>query len=93
MYGIVVELEIDEQQADRAIDFLHQVAVPMIKQGAGFKSGTWMRSRDGLRTRSVIIYEDEQSADAAAERVRQGPPPGAPTRFISAEVFEVMAQA
>ena len=68
MYGIVVELQIDEQQADRAIDFLHQVAVPMIKQGAGFKSGTWMRSRDGLRTRSVIIYEDEQSADDAAER-------------------------
>ena len=93
MYGVVVELEIDEQQADRAIDFLHQVAVPMITQGAGFKSGTWMRSRDGLRTRSVIIYEDEQSADDAAERARQGPPPGAPTRFVSAEVFEVMAQA
>ena len=52
-----------------------------------------MRSRDGLRTRSVIIYEDEQSADDAAARARQGPPPGAPTRFVSAEVLEVMAQA
>ncbi len=93
MYGLVVELEIDEAQADRAIEFLHQVAVPMIKQGSGFQSGTWMRSRDGRRTCSVIIYADEQSADAAAERARQGPPPGAPTRFVSAEVFEVMAQA
>ncbi len=93
MYGLVVELEIDEAQADRAIEFLHQVAVPMIKQGAGFVSGTWMRSRDGRRTRSVIIYEDEVSADAGAGRARQGPPPGAPTRFVSAEVFEVMAQA
>ena len=93
MHGLVVELELDAAQGDRAIEFLHRVAVPMIKQGAGFVSGTWMRSLDGERTRSVIIYEDQQAADAAAERARQGPPPGAPTRFVSAEVFEVMAQA
>ena len=47
MYGLVVELEIDEAQADRAIEFLHQVAVPMIHQGSGFQSGT--------RTRSVTV--------------------------------------
>jgi hypothetical protein len=93
MYGLVVELEIDEAQADRAIEFLHNVAVPMISQGAEFLSGTWMRSRDGRRTRSVILYATEQAAEAAAERARQGPPPGAPTQFVSAEVFEVMAQA
>jgi hypothetical protein len=93
MHGLVVELEIDEAQADRAIEFLHEVAVPMIKQGAGFVSGTWMRSLDGRRTRSVILYEDEGAAQAAAERAAQGPPPGAPTRFVAAEVFEVMAQA
>ena len=93
MYGLVVELEIAEAQGERAIEFLHNVALPMITQGAGFVSGTWMRSRDGHRTRSVIIYEDEQAAEAASERARQGPPPGAPTRFVSAEVFEVMAQA
>jgi len=92
MYGLVVELTIDEAQADRAIEFLHQVAVPMIKQGAGFVSGTWMRSRDGTRTRSLILFEDEETADAAAERARQSLP-GAPTQFVSAEVFEVMAQA
>jgi hypothetical protein len=93
MYGLIVELEIDESQADRTVEFLHQVAVPMIKQGPGFVSGTWMRSRDGSRTRSLILFEDEDAAEAAAERARQGPPPGAPTRFISAEVFEVLAQA
>jgi hypothetical protein len=93
MHGLVVELEIDEAQADRAIEFLHEVAVPMIKQGAGFVGGTWMRSLDGRRTRSVILYEDEATAQAAAQRAAQGPPPGAPTRFVAAEVFEVMAQA
>ncbi len=33
MYGLLVELEIDETMADGAIEFLHQVAVPMIKEG------------------------------------------------------------
>ena len=93
MYGVLVELEIEVDRADEAIAFLNNVAVPMIRQGAGFHSGTWMRSLDGLRTRSLILYEDEQSASAAADRARQGPPPGSPTRFVSAEVFEVMAQA
>ena len=92
MYGIVVELEIDEQQADRAIDFLHQVVVPMITQRRVRRAGrgcvhvtVTVPERDHLRGRAV--------ADAAVERVRQGPPPGAPTRFVSAEVFEIMAQA
>jgi hypothetical protein len=93
VYGLLVELEIEAGREDEAIGFLNQVAVPMISQGDGFVSGTWMRSLDGLHTRSVILYDDQAAADAAAERARQGPPPGAPTRFISADVFEVMAQA
>ncbi len=35
MYGLVVELEIDEGQAEHAIECLHNVAVPMITQGLG----------------------------------------------------------
>jgi hypothetical protein len=93
MHGLLVELEIDAARADEAIPFLHDVVIPMIKQGAGFVSGTWMRSLDGTRTRSLILYDDEHAATDAAGRARQGPPPGAPTRFVSAEVFEVMAQA
>ena len=56
------KLEIEAGRAEEAIAFLHNVAVPMIKQGAGFVSGTWMRSLDGLHARSLILYEDEESA-------------------------------
>jgi hypothetical protein len=93
MYGLLVEFEIDPDRAEESIGFLHGVAVPMIKQGAGFVSGTWMRSLDGSRTRSLILFEDEHTATEAADRARQGPPPGAPATFVLAEVFEVMAQA
>ena len=93
MHGLLVELEIEAGRAEEAIEFLHKVAVPMIKQGAGLVSGIWMRSLDGLHARSLIPYDDEESASAAADRARQGPARGAPTRFVAAEVFEVMDQA
>ena len=93
MHGVLVELEIEAERAEEAIAFLSNVAVPMIKQGAGFESGTWMRSLDGVHTRSLMLYEDEESANAAADRARQGPRQGAPTGFVSAEVFEVVARA
>jgi hypothetical protein len=95
VHALLVELElkVDPARADEAIKFLRETVVPMISQGAGFVSGTWMRSEDGTRTRSLILYEDKEAAKAAAGRAAEGPPPGAPTRFVSAEVFEVMAQA
>ena len=93
VHRLVVELEIDEAQADRMIEFLHEVVVPLIKKGAGFFGVAWMRSLDGRRTGSAILSEDEAAAQAAAQRAAQGPPPGAPTRFVAADGFEVMAQA
>jgi hypothetical protein len=72
---------------------LKNFAVPMISSGEGFDSGTWFQSADGARGHSLLLYRDEDGARAAAERAAQGPPPGSPTTFVSAEVFEVVAQA
>ena len=93
MHGLVVRLQIDTARAEDAVKLLHEFVVPTVKQGAGFVSGTWMRSEDGTGTCSVLLYEDEEVAKAAAGRAAEAPPSGAPTTFVSAEVFEVMAQA
>ena len=93
MYGVLVRLEIDATRADEAVKLLHEMAIPAIKSGAGFLSGTWMRSEAGDRTASVLIYVSEEDAVAAAGRAAEMPPPGGPATFVSAEVFEVMAQA
>jgi hypothetical protein len=42
---------------------------------------------------SVVIFDSEEDANALASRAAQGPPEGAPVKFVSAEVFEVLAQA
>jgi hypothetical protein len=59
----------------------------------GFVSGTWARSADGTKGHSVIIFESEEAAKAAAEQARQSTPPEAPVKMLYAEIYEVLAQA
>jgi hypothetical protein len=93
MYAVLGKVDIDSSRADEAADLLNNHTVPMVKQAPGFVSGTWARSADGTHGRSLIVFESEEAAKAAAERAPTGPPPGGPVTFVSAEVFEVLAQA
>jgi hypothetical protein len=93
MHAVIGTVEIDANRAEEASELLNSFTVPNAKQAPGFISGTWGRSADGARGHSVVVFETEASAKAAAERLAQGPPLGAPVRFVSADVFEVMAQA
>ena len=93
MYAVLGRVEIDSSRADEAVELLNNYTVPMVKQAPGFVSGTWARSEDGTYGQSLILFESEEAAKTAAERAAAGPPPGAPVNFVSAEVFEVLAQA
>jgi hypothetical protein len=93
MHAVFGRVEIDASRADEATELLNNYTLPMVKQAPGFVSGTWARSEDGTRGQSLILFESEETAQAAAERAATGPPPGAPVTFVSAEVFEVLAQA
>ena len=93
MHAVLVEVELEAARSGEAEAFLRNELLPMVRQAPGFVSGTWTRSEDGIHGRSMVIYDDQESAKAAASRAAQGPPPGVPVRFVSAEVFEVVAQA
>ena len=93
MYVLMGKVEIDLSRADEATELLNNYTVPMVKQAPGFVSGTWARSADGMHGRSVILFDSEEAAKAAADRAASGPPQGGPVTFVSAEVFEVLAQA
>ena len=81
------------ENVDQSREALQSQVVANVKKAPGFVSGTWTRSADGKQGRSIMIFESEEAAKAAAERARTGPPQGAPVTFVSAEVFEVLAQA
>jgi hypothetical protein len=93
MHAVIGTVEIDATRTDEAIDLLNNLAVPSAKRAAGFIRGTWCRSANQTRGHSIVLFESEATARAAAERLAQRPPPGAPVRFVSADVFEVLAQA
>ena len=93
MYAVIGRVEIESSRADEATELLNNYTVPMVKQAPGFVSGTWARSADGMHGQSLILFQSEEAAKAAAERAAAGPPPGGPVTFVSADVFEVLAQA
>jgi len=93
MHALVITVGIDADRADQATAMLHDQVVPDVKATPGFVSGTWARSEDGTRGHSVVLFESEDTAQAALAQAKQGPPPEAPVKILYAEVYEVLAQA
>jgi hypothetical protein len=94
MHAVNVQVKIDSSQEDLARKMLHEVTVPRAKALAGVRSGTWIRALEGDRGMSVLLFDSEDAARAAADEIRSvGPPPGAPVNMESVDVFEVLAQA
>jgi antibiotic biosynthesis monooxygenase len=93
MHAVIGHVSLDPSRRDEAVKLLNEVTMPRTKAMAGFVSATWCRAPEGDRGTSVLVFETEEAARAAVEQVRQGPPPGGPATFVSADVFEVVAQA
>ena len=94
MHAVIGQVKIDTSREEEARKALSEIVVPTAKAMPGFVSGTWCRALQDDRGISVLLFESEEAARAAAEQMRsQGPPPGTPATFVSADVFEVVAQA
>jgi len=91
MHAMHVQVRIEEGHSDEATQMLHERTVPTVKSFDGFVKGYWSRSADGTRGRSLVLFDSEGAAKAAADQV--APPPGAPVTIESVEVFEVIAEA
>jgi heme-degrading monooxygenase HmoA len=93
MHAVIGQVKIDQSREEEARKALSEIVVPTAKAMPGFVGGTWTRSMQDDRGISVLLFESEEAARAAADQMRQGPPPGTPATFVSADVFEVVAQA
>jgi hypothetical protein len=70
---------------------LEEMVVPRVSQSPGFVAGYWTRSDDGSNGQSMIVFESEDTARAAAERIGMNVPEG--VTFEGAEVRAVVASA
>ena len=90
MHAVVARVSIGD--FDAAGPELRDRIVPRVKEAPGFVVGHWTRGEDGTDGLSVLIFESEEQARAAAEMIRNGPPPATVT-LESVEVREVVASA
>ena len=65
--------------------------IPRVKETPGVLSGYWTRSSDGQHGSSMVLFESEEAARAAADNIPNIPRPDFIT-FDSVEVSEVVAQ-
>jgi hypothetical protein len=74
---------------ERAITILMEQAIPRIRQGPGFVAAQWVRLDENTGT-SMLTYETEEAARAAAEQIRANPPGGDAITIDNIEIGEVV---
>ncbi len=94
MHALVVRVMIHD--TDRTREVLTSQVVPQLSAAPGFKTGYWTWSTDGgkLNGLSMVIYDSEDNARSAGDRLRAiGAAAPDSVTVESAEVREVVASA
>ena len=84
MYAVVARSTIED--FEQARKFLRDEGIPRLSQMPGFISGHWVRLGEKAGA-SMILFESEEAAQEAKERVETSSPPM--VKPISIEVGEV----
>jgi hypothetical protein len=90
MHAVVVRATIHDFEAGRRM--LEEQVVPMVSQAPGFVAGYWTRGQDG-NGMSMVVFESEEAAQGAAERLQGGLPDPDAVTLEGVEVREVVANA
>ena len=91
MHAVLANVTIDPGHDQDAQAQLESNIVPRVKEAPGVVAGYWMRSDDGQHGSSVVLFETQDAAQAAADMARNAPRPDF-IHFDSIEVREVVAQ-
>jgi hypothetical protein len=88
MHAVVVNVTVNDREAATAA--LKDQVVPMVSQAPGFVAGYWVGGLEGGKGTSIVAFESEEAARAAAQNIQ---PPGDFVTFDSVEVGAVVASA
>jgi len=88
MHALFVTASIPDYE--KAREELHSSTIPRVSQAPGFVTGYWLAPVDG-RGNSVIVFESEEAARQAADRLKQSPP--GEVTIESVEVREIAGHA
>ncbi len=87
MHAVVVRSTIHDFEQGR--NFLRQEAIPQLRQAPGLVGAQWVRLDENTGT-SMLTFESEEAAQAAAQRLETNPPPAQAVTIDSIEIGEVV---
>ncbi|MBA2614315.1 MAG: hypothetical protein H0U90_00805 [Actinobacteria bacterium] len=87
MHAVVARSTINDFERGR--QYLREKGIPSISQAPGFVAAQWVRLDEKTGT-SMLTFESEEAANAAAEMLRTNPPAGDAVTINSIEVGEVV---
>jgi hypothetical protein len=90
MHAIVVKATLND--FEQAQNFLRQDGVPSVRGAPGFVTAHWVRLSESSGT-SMLVFESEKAAQAAAEQLRKNPLPANAVTINSVEIGEVVEHA
>lgn len=90
MHAVVVRSTLHDFDAARKT--LTEEGIPRLRQAPGFVDAQWVRLDESTGT-SMLTFESEEAARAAAEMLRTNPPGGDAITINSIEVGEVVDRA
>ena len=74
MHAVVVRVTVNDREA--ATQGLREDVVPAVSQAPGFVAGYWTRKEGSDQGLSMVVFESEDAANAAAERIQSDGPRG-----------------
>jgi hypothetical protein len=89
MHAVIVSVTIND--FEEAATYLRNEIVPRVKQAPGFVAGYWVTIQGQSQGRGTMVFDSEDSAQAVANQIQQGPDEGA--TLNSVDVGEVVESA
>ncbi len=95
MHAVILEVDTSGAEREAALKRLREEIIPTIKQAPGFRSGTWTGgpSAEDRRGLALVVFDTEENAQAAANRLSVGANPQPGVTVQRSEVREVVATA
>ena len=91
MHAVVTRVSVED--AGSATEQLRGEVVPRVSQAPGFVAGYWVRLEGADEGISVIAFESEDAARAAADQIRQAVEGNTGVSLKDVTVGEVVANA
>jgi hypothetical protein len=90
MHAVVVRSTLHD--FEQARKFLREEGITRLSQAPGFVAAQWVRLDETSGT-SMLTFESEEAARAAADMLRTNPPGGSAITINSVEIGEVVERA